>query len=68
MHRICGECTNERNLSRTQCLAHDQNLYELKYHFYMTVQKQKGNNAMVCLDKLACFTLEQMHKRINHLQ
>ena len=64
MHRICGECTKERNLSRTRCLAHDQNLYELKYHFYMTVQKHKGNNAMVCLDKLACFTLEQIHKRL----
>ena len=33
----------------------------------LQVQKHKGSNAMVCLDKLACFTLEQKHKIISCL-
>ena len=30
------------------------------------MQKHKGGNATVCLDKLACFTLEQTRKRIRY--
>ena len=32
--------------------------------FWWKVQKHKGSNATVCLDKLACFMLEQMCKTI----
>ena len=34
---------------------------------WLQVQKQKGSNATVCLDKLACFMLEQTRKIISRL-
>ena len=36
--------------------------------FWWKVQKHKGSNATVCLDKLACFMLEQTCKTISHLR
>ena len=58
------EYKTDFNLNEGKGFTNSTKQVFLQNKSWLQVQKHKGSNATVCLDKLACFMLEQTHKII----
>ena len=62
------EYKTDFNLNKGKGFTNSSKQVFVQNKSWLQVQKQKGSNATVCLDKLACFMLEQTRKIISRLR